>query len=299
MLDSVTIKNFRCLKNVEVPLKPLTVLIGPNDSGKSSFLSALFTLDETARPVSFDHWRDQGNLNITIQGGERGRKVGSGDSVVTPACLFELPSSGVETLSSGLSDSAGAPELGPRGEHVPALLDYLLRTDRTRFDKVEKALCSLVPGAENVRVATPRADQRRIDLVIENGLRMPGGHTSVGVKLLIFFLALAYHPSPPKLILLEEPENGIHPKRLGEIMKLLREITEGKHGDHAAQIVLTTHSPHLLDFVDIKTDQILVFQRNDDGSRSAEPVDEKKLKIFLDEFQLGEVWFNEEEKGLV
>jgi len=299
MLDSVRIRNFRCLKDVEVPLKPLTVLIGPNDSGKSAFLGGLCRLAGLPGKSKFDYWRGESQRKIITDGFEDGRKVGPGDSVVSPTRLFELPSSGVETLSGGLSDDAGPPELGQRGEHVPALLDYLLRRNRGLFYKFVKALCRLAPGVENVDVATPRADQRRIDLVIENDLCIPADRASVGVRLLIFFLALAYHPLPPKLILLEEPENGIHPRRLGEIMKLLREITKGKHGDHAAQIVLTTHSPYLLDFVDVKTDQILVFQRNDDGSRSAEPIDKKKLKIFLDEFKPGEVWFNEGEKGLV
>ena len=79
----------------------------------------------------------------------------------------------------------------------------------------------------------------------------------------------------------------------------VREVTKGEHGDHAAQVVLTTHSPHLLDYVDLSTDQVLVFSRNDDGSRGIAPADPARLKTFLDDFQLGEVWFNEGEQGLV
>jgi predicted ATPase len=115
----------------------------------------------------------------------------------------------------------------------------------------------------------------------------------------LFFIALAYHPTPPKLILLEEPENGIHPKQLADVVRLLRDVSKGVHGGSAAQVVLTTHSPYLLDHIDLETDQVLVFRRNADGTRSAEPADVSRLKTFLDEFMLGEVWFNEEEKGLV
>ena len=35
------------------------------------------------------------------------------------------------------------------------------------------------------------------------------------------------------------------------------------------------------------------------GSRTAEPADAERLKVFLDEFMLGEVWYNEGEEGLV
>lgn len=115
--------------------------------------------------------------------------------------------------------------------------------------------------------------------------------------MLIFFVALAYHPTPPELLLVEEPDSGVHPGRLADIMRLLREITQGKHGDRGAQVVLTTHSPYLLDLVDIEQDQVLVFRRNDDGTRTAEAVDAKRLELFLDEFKLGEVWFNQGEAG--
>jgi predicted ATP-dependent endonuclease of OLD family len=91
----------------------------------------------------------------------------------------------------------------------------------------------------------------------------------------------------------------VHPQRLGDVIRLLREITQGKHGNHAAQVILTTHSPYLLDAIDLERDQVLVFKRCDDGSRTAEPVDRERLDKFLDEFKLGEVWFNEGEEGLV
>ena len=127
---------------------------------------------------------------------------------------------------------------------------------------------------------------------------MQAQEASAGVRLILFFIALAYHPSPPKIILLEEPENGLHPRRLQEVLGLLRKTTEGRHGGQAAQVILTTHSPYLLDSVDIEKDQVLVFRRNDDGTRTAEPVESGRLDPFLDEFMLGEVWYNQGEEGL-
>ena len=40
-LEKVHIKNFLSLRNVTLPFKPLTVLVGPNASGKSNILRAL------------------------------------------------------------------------------------------------------------------------------------------------------------------------------------------------------------------------------------------------------------------
>ena len=312
VLRKVEIKNFRCLRNVSVALRPLTILIGPNDSGKSAFLRSLVHVARTTSFEPLDYWRadranppritgDAGGIaqfeatpNATLRVIPEGAR-----SLLEPLGFYDLPSSGAPMQSGGHPDEHGPPQLGAGGEQSPALLDFLLRRDRKRFFAFVEAMCRLVPGLEEVEIATPDAGVRRIDLVIEKGLRIPGDVASAGVRLLIFFVALAYHPSPPRLILLEEPENGVHPKRLGDVMRLLREITQGVHGDHAAQVVLTTHSPHLLDYVDIEKDQVLVFRRNDDGSRTAEPADAERLKNFLDEFMLGEVWYNEGEAGLV
>ena len=201
--------------------------------------------------------------------------------------------------SPGTNEGGPLLALAPDGSGVPTLLDQFLRLDRRRFFEILEAVKRHVPGVEDLQIATPSAAERRLDLVLQNGFVMPADQASSGVRMLLFFLALAYHPTPPELILLEEPETGLHPRRLADVMKLLKEITKGVHGGKAAQVVLTTHSPYLLDHVDIEEDQVLVFKRNEDGTRTAEPVDAERLEEFLGEFQLGEVWFNQGEEELV
>ena len=79
--------------------------------------------------------------------------------------------------------------------------------------------------------------------------------------LLFFFVALAHHPNPPHVALIEEPETGVHPKRLRDIVELLRGLTRGEFAGRAVQAVLTTHSPYLLDHVTLPEDQVIVFRR--------------------------------------
>jgi len=201
--------------------------------------------------------------------------------------------------SSGVPEAGAAPDMGSDGSNSPALLDYLLRRDRKRFFEVVAAVRRLSPGLEDINIGTPHPAQRRVDLVLEGGFQLPAALASSGVQMLLFFVCLAYHPKPPRVILLEEPETAIHPKRLGHVMNLLRELVAGVHGGHAVQLIVTTHSPYLLDHVRVGEDQVLAFRRDDDGSRSTEPADPERLKLFLDEFMLGEVWYNQGEEGLV
>lgn len=48
MIEHLHVKNYKCLRDVTVKLAPLTILVGPNDSGKSSLLQALALLRESA-----------------------------------------------------------------------------------------------------------------------------------------------------------------------------------------------------------------------------------------------------------
>ena len=47
-LEEIHIKNCHSLSDVKVPLKPLTILVGPNASGKSNVLSTLYLLNTMA-----------------------------------------------------------------------------------------------------------------------------------------------------------------------------------------------------------------------------------------------------------
>ncbi len=325
MLTNLSITGFRCFRQLDVELKPLTVLIGANDTGKSVFLDAIECLGpgEPTKLTALDYFRGASKevLDIlgTLSDGQtrrlkdeapirtvRRRIITSDESSKARPISrfqierFQLPTSGVSTECQGFDqDEMDNLRLGLDGNRVAALIDHLLRNDLKRFLELRDALRRLVPGFEDIKIETPTAQTRRIDFVIEGGLRIPAQKTSAGVRLLLFFLALVHHPNPPSIILLEEPETGIHPKRLKDVMQLLRGITQGQFGNAPAQVILTTHSPYLLDYVKPEEDQVLVFQRADDGSRTAKPVDWSGLKDSFDGFLLGEIWFNEEEAGLV
>jgi len=326
MLERVQIENYRCLREVDVPLKPLTVVIGPNNTGKSAFLSALKKLEEIASvnphaqlPVSLsDRWllseesnpqiqmRDSTTLSNIIlsqnqSSGMRGFWTIKGTyDEVRPVSYFGQDELAPKMTSPGVAEQDRLPQIDDKVTNLPAFLDSLLRLDRKRFMRILDTLQELIPGFEDLLIRTPDPATRRIDLKMESGFEMDANLASYGVKLLIFFVALANHPSPPGLILLEEPENGVHPKRLEDIVKLLQGLSEGKYSEHRTQIVLTTHSPYLLDYINVSKSQILVAERNaEDGSRNLRPVDEERLQGFLDEFMLGEIWLNQGEEGLV
>ena len=317
MIDTVKIHNFRGLRNIDVHLARLTVLIGPNNSGKTSFLQAIDLSTQRHASGSLpigpaSHWRSDIANPISIKVNERvldliidsrgQARLGTYNPVAKalsfePVALFRLPFD-IKMSSKGFEDVAHANrlELGSSGENVAAMIDYMLRRARDRFDLMVVEARKLIPGLQSLSVSTPKADVRRLDLVMEGGWEMPADNASAGVRMLLFFLALTHRPDPPRTILIEEPENGIHPLRLESIMQMLIRLADSEDGP---QVILTTHSPYLLDCLDLEKHSVLVFARDEEGGCTAKEIDAVRLKPFLNEFMLGEVWMNQGERELV
>jgi predicted ATP-dependent endonuclease of OLD family len=97
---------------------------------------------------------------------------------------------------------------------------------------------------------------------------------------LYFFLqSIVPAPSSNKIILLEEPELGLHPHQLEQLMKFLRE--QAKH----KQIIISTHSPIVLDSVDpYELDRVQIAELTPEGTqlRRLTPEQQKKAQIFAD-----------------
>jgi predicted ATPase len=293
VLTRFSLANFRCFRAVDVPLRPLTVLVGPNDSGKSAFLNAI---SRTGYGLSQPDVRrgSEGEDAWFKALDDSGRPTG-----VLRTIVHRLPSTGLLTMCQGVDDAVGPPALAWDGSNIAAYLDYLLRRDRPRFFKIVDALKASINGLIDIEIATPNGQMRRLDFAFAGGFTLPGHEVSAGITLLTFFLALAHHTAPPDLVLIEEPENGVHPQRLAKVAELLRSLTNGSYSGHRTQVIVSTHSPYFLDHIRLPEDQVLVFRRAPDGTRTVEPADAEGLRSFLAEFMMGEIWFNRGEDGLV
>lgn len=85
---------------------------------------------------------------------------------------------------------------------------------------------------------------------------------SEGVLYFLALLAIVHQPIPPKLLLLEEPERGIHPRRIMEVMNFIYDLAEEKD----VQIILTTHNEHVLNDFATRPEAVFVFDKNEEGA---------------------------------
>lgn len=80
---------------------------------------------------------------------------------------------------------------------------------------------------------------------------------SEGVLYFLSLLAIIHQPKAPKLLLLEEPEKGIHPRRIREVLDLIFELAEEKD----IQVIMTTHSPLVVDYFSDTPESVFILEK--------------------------------------
>ncbi len=132
-------------------------------------------------------------------------------------------------------------DIGTLGEQISSFLYYLRGENPKRFDAVLRTLRTIVPAVEALSVTL---DEQRGTLDV--GVRQGGNDfssrvVSEGTLRVLALSALAVNPWGGSLLAFEEPENGVHPRRL----ELIAEVLVSLCVEQQRQVVITTHSPLL------------------------------------------------------
>lgn len=134
--------------------------------------------------------------------------------------------------------------IGLMGEELAPFLNTLNALDQRQFKAVEKALHTLLPNIDGIGLEISALGEVELTLR-EHGISYPARILSEGTLRILGLLALSGAREQPSLIGFEEPENGIHPRRIEQIAELLKNrASEGE-----TQYIVTTHSPLIPDRV--------------------------------------------------
>lgn len=281
------IENVAQLEKAEVSFGDFTVLVGPQASGKSILLH-LFKLVMDAGHINSVlkrngmHWNGELGKYLSLYMGEgmqsawsnRSKMLYRGREIDMEARMrarknketsFFIPAQRVLTLRNGWPrpftdyDSGDPYVVRHFSEMIRHLMEAGLgsgesaifpQSGRLKKD-LRHALSSGIFSGSELRLDT-HGLQKRIILQVEKS-SLPFMVWSAGQREFIPLLLGFYWLLPPSKVskhkdinwvIIEEPEAGLHPQAISAVLLGVMELL-----DRGYKVVVSTHSPHILDFV--------------------------------------------------
>jgi len=143
------------------------------------------------------------------------------------------------------------------GSNAASVLHDLKQREPKKYERVCGLLERIVPGAKSAYYASV-GQMATIEFKQDVGDKapwtFPAMSMSDGTLRVLGILLAVYQNQSPTLIGIEEPESTIHPAASDVLIDIL------KDGTNFSQIIITTHSPDILDHKDIKDDEIHVVE---------------------------------------
>jgi predicted ATPase len=156
-----------------------------------------------------------------------------------------------------------SPPQSPRGIFLPdsANLPWMIYTlEQNHSDQLQRWVAHVRTALPNVQaITTYRREEdnhRYLAVEYDTGLTAPAWLVSDGTLRMLALTLLGYLPDLNGIYLIEEPENGIHPKAVETVVQALSNLYD-------SQVFLATHSPVVLSLTD--TSQLLCFDRTPAG----------------------------------
>jgi predicted ATPase len=309
-LTELHVEGYRCLKDVTCKLTPLHAFIGPNDSGKSTVLNAIAgvinapaSLNARVEATFFDGSIVMSRVsNVPIV-----TTAAGGPWEVIGAALQRGPSVlGVQVLSrqkvaqfvrldadelrraGSLIAHASPLSLAGRGANIASLYDAVRDRSVERFIAISSQVTNFFPSVKTLGLRATGPGEKVLAATLVDGNEVLSKDMSEG---LLYYLAYAIlgELSRPAVYLVEEPENGLHPSRIADIVKMLRAIAEDP--ENPVQVIMATHSPLVVN--ELRPEEVTVVTRD--------PVTGTKLRSILETphfekrsqvYALGELWLS-------
>ncbi len=185
----------------------------------------------------------------------------------------------------GVTDSGTQERLSQTGGNLPNVIQYLKELHPDRIEKILQILRRRVPRLENVD-AELLADGRLLLQIKDAPFDRPilSKYASDGTLKMLAYLVVLHDPMASPLVGIEEPENYLHPRLLPELAEECREASA------QSQILMTTHSPFLID--GLRPEEVWLVYRDERGyTKSSRVADIKGIREFMNHgARLGQLW---------
>lgn len=319
MLKRLIVKNYRSLRELDISLRPLMVLVGPNASGKSNFLDVFKFLRDFAVERNINEaigrrggyrslvWNGDAASKITVQvrvefGAMQPAEASDYQVQIEHEGNLRVSEAGLTVAVYSFLRDWGFYRFTPQnmrppqpvskqtrlkedGSNLSSVIHWLFSDGDPSYREIEGLFKVFVPEADTL--VSPLSDdgssttyaafrQKNLNLLIRTNSMSDG--TLFGLALIVALFA----PDRPQLIGIEAPDMEMHPYLMEHVAELLRVASE------KAQIIITTHSPFLLDCLPPESIAIVEKENGETKIRWAE--DKEGVREAIKLLGAGEAW---------
>jgi predicted ATPase len=206
-------------------------------------------------------------LNPSLESASLGLPVVGGESTFAPVLrtLAAMRSYSIEPARlRELQDANGGSGLRADGSNTASVLQEIGRNSPSDLRRIGELLASIVASTRTVQ-AVKHGKKLTLEFTQEWGknkrMKFESFSMSDGTLRALGLLAAVYQRPSPSVLVIEEPEATIHPGALGAILDLLR------HAARQMQVVVTTHSPDVLDAAWLRDDNLRIVTWEEGATR--------------------------------
>ncbi|HEX4339355.1 MAG TPA: AAA family ATPase, partial [Polyangiaceae bacterium] len=188
--------------------------------------------------------------------------------------------------ASGLiPESQATAFLDDRGQGLPGVYQVIQGRGDDSFRELTVEIRRLFPTVKLVRVTPISTHALEIQVELKDGTRVRAHQMSEG---LLYYLAFAAIPSLSEVsfLLVEEPENGLHPARIADVMKVLRRVSL------KTQVIIATHSPLVINCLEPNEVSVVTRPSLEQGTEVKLIRDTPNFSERSEVYALGELWLS-------
>jgi predicted ATPase len=317
MITRIQVQNYRSFVDAEVKLRPFSLVVGANGSGKSNLLrffgDAAYQgehlrtsdrmLDHQEKWTKHqNHFHDHFGFVFEFADGSKAEckanKTNSGHFFEgkIPFKSDQVPVFNIDPATVAAVETAVPnAKVSGTGAGVVQVLDMLKNGDREElFDKIEENFRRYVPEVQKLSLRTIDQGKKQIQVREAGLLRepLPATELSEGTRLILAILTIVHQEIPPPIVLLEDIDRGMHPRIFEYVAPLMKDIAE----KHDINILATTHNPYLVDCFQDDPEAVIIVEKKDGASTLSTLASRlEKLdydQVDPDDMPLGNLWFS-------
>ncbi|HVR39834.1 MAG TPA: AAA family ATPase [Thermoanaerobaculia bacterium] len=320
-LETLTIQNYKSIVDQTLRLESLNVFIGGNGSGKSNLVEVFRLLRETANHNLAKYTAVKGGADALLHFGRKKSPWmrfrltfdgdGSYDVTLAGTAADELASNWTmrpalavpqiehdlqsyqayhfhDTSDSapmkGLNDVDDNRFLRPQAENLAAFLYWLQEKEPAHMANIRDTVRQVAPFFDRFLLAPSRLNPSKIRLEWQEkgtDTYFNASSLSDGTLRFICLATLLLQPELPSLVLLDEPELGLHPAAITLLAELLASAAT------RTQVIVATQSVTLVN--QFEPHQVWTVDRVD-GASVFRHLASEDMAGWLEDYALGELW---------